>query len=115
MFDFSDEQKMAQKMLRQWCEKELAPHVRAMERGELLPYELMRKLGRTFGLDEMIRAFFRRMEEKASGGESVKTARTDEYDEGALFASDPGMSAIVAIELARTCPGFALAFGASLG
>ena len=52
MIDFTDEQKMAQKMVRQWTEKELAPLVPRMEKGELLPYDAMRKLIKTFGLDE---------------------------------------------------------------
>ena len=34
MIDFTDEQKMAQKMVRQWAEKELAPLVPRMEKGE---------------------------------------------------------------------------------
>src|SRR6266571_2719484 len=115
MFDFSDEHKMAQKMLRQWCEKELAPQVAAMEKGEILPYDLMRKLGRTFGMDEMVRGSFKRMEEKAARGES-KPVKDDDEDEGAgAFGRDAAMSAIVGMELARHCPGFTLAFGASLG
>jgi alkylation response protein AidB-like acyl-CoA dehydrogenase len=101
MFDFTDEQKMARKMIRAWAQKELAPLVPAMEKGELLPYESMRKLIRTFGMDEMVRAAFKKSEsheatEKGLGG-------------------DPAMMAIVAIELSRVCPGFMLAFGASLG
>jgi alkylation response protein AidB-like acyl-CoA dehydrogenase len=114
MFDFSDEQKMAQKMLRQWCEKELAPKVAAMEKGEILPYDLMRKLARTFGLDEMVRASFKRMEEKAERGEAA-AAKDDDEAGGAAFGRDPAMSAIVGMEMARVCPGFTLAFGATLG
>jgi acyl-CoA dehydrogenase len=114
MFDFSDEQKMAQKMLRQWCEKELQPHVAKMERGEILPYEIMRKLARTFQLDEMVRGSFQRMEAKAAKGE-IKDKGDDEEETGGGFARDPAMSAIVGMELSRVCPGFTLAFGASLG
>ena len=44
MFDFTDEQKMARQMLRQWADKELAPHVAKMEKGEILPYDIMRNL-----------------------------------------------------------------------
>ncbi len=115
MFDFNDEQKMAQKMLRQWCEKELAPHVAAMEKGELLPYEIMRKLGRTFGMDEMVRGSFKRMEEREARGETKPVKDDDDEAGGGAFGRDPAMSAIVGMELARVCPGFTLAFGATLG
>src|SRR4030095_14312127 len=36
-------------------------------------------------------------------------------ESGKGFGGDPAMSAIVAIELSRICPGFTLAFGASMG
>jgi alkylation response protein AidB-like acyl-CoA dehydrogenase len=103
MFDFTDEQKMVRKMVRQWAEKELAPLVPRMEKGELLPYDTMRKLLKTFGIDELVRGAFARMKDKPDG------------DQGEAAGADPAMGNIVAIELSRVCPGFALAFGASLG
>jgi alkylation response protein AidB-like acyl-CoA dehydrogenase len=101
MFDFTDEQKMVRKMVRQWADKELAPNVAKMEKGEILPYDIMRNLLKSFGMDEMVRSAFANMKpDSPSGGDAGR---------------DPAMGAIVAIELARVCPGFTLAFGASLG
>jgi alkylation response protein AidB-like acyl-CoA dehydrogenase len=111
MFEFSDEQKMAQKMLRQWCQAELEPMVARLEKNEVLPYDLMRKLARTFGLDEMVRGAFQRME--AKGGASKPS--DEEGDERGGVGGDPAMSAIVGMELARSCAGFTMAFGATLG
>src|SRR6516164_6083300 len=108
MLDFTDEQKMARQMLRQWADKELAPHVAKMEKGELLPYDLMRKLIRAFGMDEMVRAQFKKLEE--AGDKRPEGAKKERDALG-----DPGMMAIVSMELSRVCPGFCLAFGASLG
>ena len=110
MLDFTDEQKMARQMLRQWADKELAPHVAKMEKGEILPYDIMRKLIRAFGMDEMVRAQFKKMEEAAqqpAAGDKGKRERDS--------LGDPGLMAIVSMELSRVCPGFCLAFGASLG
>ncbi len=104
MIDFTDEQKMVKKMVRQWAEKELAPLVPAMEKNEILPYDTMRKLIKTFGMDEMVRAAFAKMSDSAPA--NLANAR-----EG----MDPAMGAIVSMELSRVCPGFTLAFGASLG
>ena len=75
MFDFTDEQKMVRKMVRQWAQKELAPNVAAMEKGEITPYDIMRKLLKTFGMDEMVRTAFAnmkpdsRMEKPGGSGE----------------------------------------------
>jgi alkylation response protein AidB-like acyl-CoA dehydrogenase len=106
MIDFSDEQKMAQQMLRQWTAKELSPHVAKLEKGELLPYEIGRKLIRAFGIDEMVRGQFAKMSQSGAAGEKAERR-------GAL--GDPALMAIVSIELSRVCPGFCLSFGASLG
>jgi alkylation response protein AidB-like acyl-CoA dehydrogenase len=101
MFDFTDEQKMVRKMVRQWAEKELAPKVASMEKGEITPYDVMRNLIRTFGMDEMVRTAFANMKPDQPGERGM--------------GGDAAMSSIVAIELSRVCPGFALAFGASMG
>src|SRR5258706_11228537 len=98
MIDFTDEQKMARTMVRQWAEKELAPLVPKMERGELLPYDTMRKLIRQFGMDEMVRAAFKKMESAPGGG-----AR-DGGGGGERVTGDAGMMAIVSIELPPVCP-----------
>ncbi len=53
MIDFTDEHKMASTTLREWADKELAPLVAKMEKGELLPYDIMRNLVRAFGIDRV--------------------------------------------------------------
>jgi alkylation response protein AidB-like acyl-CoA dehydrogenase len=108
MLDFTDEQKMARQMLRQWADKELAPNVAKMEKGEILPYDIMRKLIRAFGMDEMIRAQLKKLEDAPEKPEGAA-----KKERGAL--GDPGLMAVVSMELSRVCPGFCLAFGASLG
>lgn len=109
MIDFTDEQKMAQQMLRQWTTRELAPHVVAMEKGEQSPYPLQKKLIKTFGIDEMVKAIFKKME--AAGEKAAAPAA----GEKASVLGDPALMAIMSMELCRVCPGFALSFGASLG
>jgi alkylation response protein AidB-like acyl-CoA dehydrogenase len=103
MIDFTDEQKLARRMVRAWADKELAPLVPRLEKGELLPYDAMRSLIRAFGIDELARARIARTSAGASdpprGGGATEAA----------------MMAMVSIELSRVCPGFMLAFGASLG
>ncbi len=105
MIDFTDEQKMVRQAVRAWAEKELAPLVPRMERGELLPYETLRAFVKTFQLDEMARSSFAKVARSAE--------KSDERPHGGL--GDPGLAAMVTIELTRICPGFMLSFGASLG
>lgn len=105
MFDFTDEQKLVRQMARRWAESELAPLVPKLEKGELLPYEPMRKLIQTFGLGDLVRAAFAKMKPDGAGG----------GERTGPLGSDPALSAIVALELSRVCPGFVLAFGASVG
>src|SRR5688572_14832346 len=62
----------------------------------------MRKLIKTFGMDEMVKAAFAKLTDS-----SGPTSRGE--------GMDPAMGAIVSMELSRVCPGFTLAFGASLG
>jgi acyl-CoA dehydrogenase len=101
MLDFTDEHKLAQKAIRSWCDARLAPEVTRLESGEVTPYALVRELGKTFGIPDMVRAQFAK-------------AKTRDPEKKPSLGDGPLM-AILMMELSRHCPGFALAFGASLG
>ena len=96
--------------IRAWCTDHLgAEGAAALEAGEVLPYPLMRELCATFGVPDMVRAQFAKMQARAGSGDGEKRAGLAAPSEGA--ARWP----ILMMELSRFCPGFALAFGASLG
>jgi len=103
MLDFSEEQKAIQTAVRTWCQRELEPKVPALEAGTESVYPLMRAMGQTFGIADLARSSF------AQAGESPTTTRS-----ASARASGP-LTAIVMMELSRVCPGFAMAFGASIG
>ena len=50
-FELTDTERMLRDTFRSYFTREIEPHVAAMEHGELLPYELMRAMHRTLGLD----------------------------------------------------------------
>src|SRR5262249_11526690 len=86
--------------------------------GELPPYDVLRKLLRTFGMDEMARQRFANQiaREKAAveakaRGESVRAKRADAGGDGDGVA----LALIPIIELCRWCPGMVTAMGVSLG
>jgi alkylation response protein AidB-like acyl-CoA dehydrogenase len=109
MFDFTEEQKMMRKMLRRWVEAELVPHVDALESEAMLPYEPMRKLIATFGMQDMAKAAVQKAEERDARG------KADDRDGEGGTMRDAAMNAITGIEFSRVSPGFAMAVGASLG
>jgi hypothetical protein len=112
MFRFSQEHEMVRGIVRKWAESKLAPKVDALEAGEP-PYELMRDLAKTFGLPGMVKAAFDQMEQRAKQGTGDGADKEMKVGLGGM--GDPALSAILSIELSRVCPGFMLAFGASMG
>jgi alkylation response protein AidB-like acyl-CoA dehydrogenase len=102
MLDFSEEQKAIQTAIRSWCRAQLEPKVASLEAGTESVYPVMRAMGQTFGIADVARSAF------ARAGDSPNTERSPRASEGPL-------TAILMMELSRVCPGFAMAFGASIG
>jgi alkylation response protein AidB-like acyl-CoA dehydrogenase len=112
MYDWSDEQKMMREAVGQFIQAEIAPHVDEYEHGDTPPYDVLRKMFHTFGIDAMAReGFERRIErEKAvAAGEPVD----DGAGEGGLGGGAFQMLPI--IELCKSCPGMVTAMGVSMG
>ena len=76
MFEWSDEQKMIRDAVRQFVEKEIAPNVEELEHGDTPPYDILRKLFATFGMDQMAAAGFDRRIAKEEAGEAPKPVST---------------------------------------
>src|SRR4029077_16451866 len=117
MIEWSEQHLMIRDMTRRFIDEEIKPRWHDLEHGDLPPYDILRKLVRTFGLDEMARQRFARQieREKAaveakSRGETAKARRADGAD-----ADGPGLAFIPIIELCRWCPGMVTAMGVSWG
>jgi alkylation response protein AidB-like acyl-CoA dehydrogenase len=107
MLDFSEEQQQVQKAIRSWCVLHLEPKVLGMEAGEIDVYPVMKEMAQTFGIIDMVKSMFEKTK-SADGADRESPKKKG-------LASDPALMAILTMELSRVCPGFALAFGASLG
>ncbi len=106
MHEWSEEQLAIRDAVRRFVDTEVRPHVEELEHGDLPPYDIIRKLFATFGLDEMARASFRRaLDRKAE-------ATTDPRPERASRAA---LTLLPIIELCRCCPGIVTALGVSTG
>jgi alkylation response protein AidB-like acyl-CoA dehydrogenase len=111
MFEWSEEQLMIRDAIRQFVDKEIKPHLEELEHGDLPPYDILRSLFRTFGMDAMAKDSFHRQierEKAAARGEEVPARETG-------GGAGAGMTLIPIIELCRYCPGMVTAMGVSMG
>jgi len=105
MFEWNDEQRMIRDAMKRFVVEEIRPNLEALEHGDTPPYDTLRKLFRTFGLDAMSRSGFEATIQREQSGE----ARSD----GGGGAA--GLFVIPLIELSRYCPGMVTALGVSVG
>src|SRR5262249_59006325 len=76
MFEWSEELLMVRDAVRTFVDTEIRPHREELEHGDLPPYDLLRKLYKTFGMDQMAAdSFDRRMSaEETQEGDSSGAA-----------------------------------------
>jgi alkylation response protein AidB-like acyl-CoA dehydrogenase len=95
--------------MRRFVEAEILPHVEALEHGDMPPYDILRKMMKTFGIDEMARARFQKQIEREKAGKQREGGGMREGGDGLAFTLIP------IIELCRHCPGMVTAMGVSVG
>jgi hypothetical protein len=69
VFEFTETHQQIGEMLRRFCEREIEPVIDGLERGEVDPFSLLRRLSDTFGLGEMVEGPLRRKAERLRAGE----------------------------------------------
>src|SRR6476660_3344047 len=106
MFEWSEELKMVRDAVRTFVDTEIRPHREELEHGDLPPYDLLRKLYKTFGMDQMAAdSFDKRIaaEEAAQEGGSSGAASAGERDRG--NSGGGGFTMLPIIELCKCSPG----------
>lgn len=119
MIEWSESQLMIRDAVRKFVEAEIKPQLEALEHGDTPPYDVLRKMYATFGMDELARQRFRhqierdrRSEESRARGEAPpQEARKPRADGGDSAA----MQILPIVELCRFCPGMVTAMGVSVG
>ncbi|MFI6518954.1 acyl-CoA dehydrogenase family protein [Spirillospora sp. NPDC050679] len=111
MIEWSAEDLMIRDAVRDWIDAEVRPNLDALDSGELPPYDLLRGLYKTFGMDEMARSSFQARMAKERAGEAG--AKGD--DEDRPGGGNAAMSMLPVIELCKVAPGLVSAMGVSLG
>ncbi|HVP28539.1 MAG TPA: acyl-CoA dehydrogenase family protein [Myxococcota bacterium] len=121
MIEWSESHQMVRDMVRKFVETEIQPNLEPLEHGDMPPYAILRKLVKTFGMDELARQRFRHQIEKDKRAAEAKArgeAAADETKEKKARADggdSAAMQIIPIIELCRFCPGMVTAMGVSMG
>ncbi|MCW2626449.1 acyl-CoA dehydrogenase family protein, partial [Mycobacterium sp.] len=119
MLEWSDVDLAVRDAVREFVDKEIRPHVDALESGEMEPYPIIRKLFATFGIADMARdSLDKRLARLREGAESSGKAPSGKASSGGMFGTDggsAGMGFVVVSELCRVCMGVVTGMGVSLG
>jgi acyl-CoA dehydrogenase len=112
MFRLDEQTQMVATMVRQWCTSQLSPRIPALEHGEEQPFELMKKMAKTFGFDQMLGGSVKKRIARLRAGEDTAASAEKTLAAG---VGNPMMMHVVVKELSRVSPGFAMGFGVSMG
>ena len=117
MIEWNEQQQMIQKMVRDFVAKEVVPNLDDIEYNGVPPYDILRKMIKTFGMDVMATQNYEKQiarEKAAAGnGEDAPTKKKDGPSEGA--GDQAAMTMIPIIELSRHAQGLVTAMGVSMG
>lgn len=110
MLDWSDVDIAVRDAVREFVDKEIRPHVDALESGEMEPYPIIRKLFATFGIADMARESLDKRLTRLRTGETSKPSGG-----GGMFGGSGGMGFVLISELCRVSMGVVTGMGVSLG
>ncbi|WP_286827106.1 acyl-CoA dehydrogenase family protein [Alcanivorax sp. UBA3183] len=116
MIQWSEQQQMIQKMVRDFVEKEIVPHLDDIEYNGVPPYDILRKLIKTFGMDVMAQQSFEKQlarEKAIAAGETVEEKKKD--GPSAMAGEEAAMRMIPIIEICKHAQGLVTAMGVSMG
>jgi alkylation response protein AidB-like acyl-CoA dehydrogenase len=113
MLEWSDVDLAVRDAVREFVDKEIRPHVDALESGEMAPYPIIRNLFATFGIADMAReSLSKRLARLRDGGGSSEKSSGG----GGMFGDGSGgMGFVVVSELCRVSMGIVTGMGVSLG
>ena len=113
MIEWSEQHLMIREAMQRFVQEEIVPIHEELEHGDTPPYEVLRKMYRSFGMDEMARTRF----EKQIAWEKQGKPPSEKKDtaDSSTRADQAAMSLVPIIELCKYCPGMVTAMGVSVG
>jgi alkylation response protein AidB-like acyl-CoA dehydrogenase len=115
MITWSEEQQMVRDAVRQFVESEVATRREELEFGDTPPYDVLRKLYKTFGMDTMAAERFKRQIEFEKLVEEAEAKGEAPPEKPKSGGGDGSITMIPIIELCRYSPGLVTALGVSTG
>lgn len=114
MLEWSDVDIAVRDAVREFVDKEIRPHIDALESGDMEPYPIVRKLFSAFGIDAMARESLERRLSRLREGTPARESKSS----GGMFGGGPdqaGMGFVLISELCRVSMGLVTGLGVSLG
>lgn len=117
MIEWSEPHNMIRTAVRQFIEAEIVPNIDELEHGDTPPYDVLRKMIKTFGMDQMAKSQFESQikKEKAIAAGEIKEDKEPSAGSMVGKGDEVAMSMVPMIELSRHCPGMVTAMGVSMG
>jgi alkylation response protein AidB-like acyl-CoA dehydrogenase len=117
MFEWSDTDLIMRDAVRGFIDKEIRPHLDALETGELSPFPIARKLFSEFGLDVLAAEAVKTMLDKERARQSAAEPASDKGSSAGLGGLGPqaSMAAVLVSEIAGVSLGLLSTVGVSLG
>ena len=112
MIEWSEQHLLMRDVVRKFVESEIAPRREDFEHNGVPPYDVLRKMFKTFGIDQAARERFRKQIEREKAG--LKSDDSAEASKGGRGDS-VAMQMMPIIEICRYCPGMVTALGVSVG
>ncbi|HET6290455.1 MAG TPA: acyl-CoA dehydrogenase family protein [Amycolatopsis sp.] len=107
MIEWSETELLIRDAIREFVDKEIRPHLDALESGTLPPYDLIRKMFASFGIDALARESVTKLLAKSPGSGSGGG--------GLAFGGQEAMALIAVSELAGVSLGIVASLGVSIG
>src|SRR4030081_922751 len=104
MFEWSEEQQMIRDAVRQFIQAEIVPQRDELEHGDLPPYDILRKMFATFGMDAMARESFKRQIERERAALETPAESGREREPSATDQGTAAFGLLPIIELCRCSP-----------
>jgi alkylation response protein AidB-like acyl-CoA dehydrogenase len=113
MIEWNEMHLQIRDMMRRFVDQEVKPNLEALEHGDLPPYDILRKMMKSFGIADMARARFARDKERAPRSDDAPKQPSPEQLQAR--GMEVAMQMIPIIELCRHSPGMVTALGVSMG
>jgi alkylation response protein AidB-like acyl-CoA dehydrogenase len=114
VYQWSEMELAIQDAIRQFVDAEIRPLREELEFGDLPPYDILRKLWKTFGIDVLASESLGKLLAKERDGHP-ESDKPRAGGMGGAMGGQAGMGVILVKEICRVSPGFVGAFGVSLG